>query len=182
MADSPASELGTDSDGGCIFNAGIPADVAVCPAFARQATTYSNHGQRMSVALLVCRRESHQPIYAIEQGVLALLPNLAKPLDQIAGGLVGNAQIPVQLHARQGAGEGGERMHRQCPGAVGEIGILHDRPGAHAEPLVTAAAAVGHGLVVRTLLDAHGPAMWAGFISLPSLLREPVFGGGVVGE
>ena len=138
--------------------------------------------QRMPVASLACQPESRQPIDAVEQRVLALLPNLPKPLDQVPGGLVGDAQIPVQFHARQGVGEGGERMHRQCPGMVGEIGIFHDRPCAHAEPLVTAAAAVGHGLVARTLLDAHGAAMWAGFLSLPSLLREPVFGGGVVGE
>lgn len=182
MADSPVSELGTDRCDGCIFDAGIPADASACPSFASHATAHTDHRQRMSVALLACRCESHQPIYATEQRVFALLPNLAKPLDQIAGGLVGDAQIPVQLHARQGAGEGGERMHRQCPGAVGEIGILHDRPRAHAEPLVTAAAAVGHGLVVRALLDAHGAAMWAGFLSLPSLFRKPVFGGGVVGE
>ena len=182
MADHPAWVFGFGRQGGCIFNEDLPTDAADCPGFVSHATAQADPRQQMPVALLACRREPDQPIDAIEQRVLPILPNLAKPLEQVPGGLVRDAQIPVQFHARQAAAESGVRMHRQCPDPVAEIGTLHDRPRAHTEPLAAAAAAVGHGLVLRPLLDAERPAMRAGFLSLPSLPCEPAFSGALSGN
>ena len=81
---------------------------------------------------------------AREQALLRL-PAPADAMRQMPGRLLRDAQVAVQLHARDALQRGGQQVDRDGPHLVAQLAVRHHAAGAHREALVAAAAAVGHG-------------------------------------
>ena len=80
-------------------------------------------------------------------------------MAEVPGRLLRDAQLAAQLHAGDALDAGGQQVDGQRPGAVAELGVGHDRVGAHGEALAAAAAAVGHAGVGAGGLHVGGMAM-----------------------
>ena len=77
---------------------------------------------------------------------------------------------------------GRETMYGDCPQLVSDVGSLHDGADLDAESLATVTAPERHRLVGAPLLDADRTAVGAGYLVAPSLLDEPLFSDGIIGE
>ncbi len=101
-------------------------------------------------------------LYRATEQTLVRLPSLADAVGQVPSGLLGDAEVPVELHAGHTLEVGTHEIGREAPLAEGEVRSLHDRAGLYREVLVAVAAAEGLGLAGGALLDVQRAAFYAG--------------------
>ena len=94
-------------------------------------------------------------------------------MGKMPGRLLRNVQIAMELHARLPLEPRRQHVGGDHPILRSEIGMLHDRSGAHREELATGAAVVVHGRMPGTALHVAGIAVRADGTSGPADAGDP---------
>jgi len=111
-----------------------------------------------------------------------LVPGLVDAAGHVPGGGLPNAEVAMQLHARDALEAGREQVNGHGPSAVAELGVVHQGAGLGGKVVAALPAAVGLGLAGGPGLDVGGAAGRAADTVRPEDRREPALGGVLVGE
>ena len=82
-------------------------------------------------------------------------------MDHVPRGLLGDPQVPVQLHRGHAFKVRGQQVYGYRPLLIAELGAVHDRVGLDREELTAISAVVGHGRMVAFGSDIGAVAVGA---------------------
>ena len=159
----------------------VPSLFRICQPLGDRAAL----GQRFLDSLLVAFLAAEVGLVACNRPdawVNPLVPGLVDAAGHVPGGGLPNAEVAMQLHARDALEAGREQVDGHGPSAVAELGAMHQSAGLGREVLAALAAAVGLGLAGGPGLDVGGAAGRAADAVGPEDRGEPVLGGVLVGE
>ena len=142
-------------------------------------------GAQLSVRVFVCLTVAHVGFIDLGRTLAQYrvrAVRLADAMRQMPGGLVGNAQVPVQLAARHTLEPGRRQVQGDVPDAVAQVGAVPDGRRLDREVPAAGASAVGLGLACRACLDILRVAARIVHAVRPSLPDPPAFCRGIVGE
>ena len=100
---------------------------------------------------------------------------LTDSVEEVPTRLLGDSQIPVQLHARDALQVRRHHVNRDHPSLAAERGTVHQAVRLDREIASAVAAAVRLRLASLALLDIVRSALWASNTIRPSLLDKPSF-------
>ena len=103
-------------------------------------------------------------------------------MDQVLGGGLADAEVAMQFHGRDALEAGRQQVDGHGPGAVAELGVIHQGAGLGREVFAALAAAVGLGLARGPGLDVAGAAGRPAHAVRPEDRREPALGAVAVGK
>ena len=113
---------------------------------------------------------------------LLLIPRLTKSVRQVPRRLLRDAQVSMELDARNSLGVGVEEIDGNRPGLVAKIRAVHHGICLDREELVAATTTIWHLGVSGACLDVGVTAIGAGNTVRPALFDKPRFRGGIIGE
>ena len=107
-------------------------------------------------------------------------PGAPDAVREVPGGLLRDAEVAVQLHARYALEVGGEQVGRDRPRAQRQLRAVHDAPSLDRKVHPAVIAAERLRLASRALADVERTAAGAGHAVRPARLDEPGFGRSLV--